>query len=710
MKRMKVWLVLLLAITMIVQCVALAETGWVEKKNGSKVLFSNSGKKVAGWYLEDGNWYYLKNNGMLADGWIRLTTGIYHADAEGHIDEGWQRYKGIWYKLCMVNEGTEEEPSFVLRWFYVDGSEELPFGTKTLAGKTYNVENKKQPLKGWTQFDGAKIYFNEDGTADTGWKEIDGSLYFFDLTGRMTKGKVYIEGEYYAFDGKGLLKDKAQENAVLAKIAEKEESVNDKPANKKPDVTKDDNKPAEDNNTPTGNDDNKPVEDETPKPVVETKTESVEETIPYETEYRNDNTRYPEDGNKTLQAGKNGTKVITYKVVYTDGVVTSREKTGEKVTAEPVKEIVSVPCKGHTVETKEETKEESVPFTTETREDNTRFKGEPDLVVQEGKNGVKTYVYTVTYTDGVETSRVLKSENVTTSPVNKIVSVAVKEHVTTTTEETETESVPFETEYVEDSSRYESDGEVVTREGVNGVRTKVYTVVKTDGVETSRTLKSDEVTTQPVNKIISRGTKKSNTKNITVTEEIPYETEERDWPTYEVGHNVVAQEGVNGVKEIVYKVTYDEAGNELSREKVSETVTTQPQKKIICVGSGVSTYEYEAVSIDLSPWMHGTRSSALDAGCQSQAMTMAKNGAVAHTGQDSQGESVGGWSSASAAASGVAAHGGETLAWSTNWGAGSVKVTKHKPNGATVVGYYACAAGSGEIMSPEQNEDNAEGE
>ncbi len=346
----------------------------------------------------------------------------------------------------------------------------------------------------------------------------------------------------------------------------------------------------------------------------------------------------------------------------------------------------------------EETKEESVPFSTETREDDSRFKGEPDLVVQEGKNGVKTYVYTVTYTDGVETGRALKSENVTTQPVNKIVSVAVKEHVTTTMEETETETIAFETEYVDDNTRYETDGEVVTREGVNGVRTKVYTVVKTDGVETSRTLKSDNVTTQPVNKIISRGTKKNNTKTVTETEVIPFETEEQDDPYLEVGQNVLGQDGVNGEKEVVYKVTYDDAGNEVSREKVSEIVIKQPQAQIMCVGSGVSTYDYEPVTLDLSPWMHGTRSSGLDSACQNQAMTMAKNGAVSHSGQGSQGESVGGWSSASAAASGVAAHGGESLAWSEHWGVGCVKVTKHKPNGHTIVGYYACAAGGGAFL------------
>ena len=381
----------------------------------------------------------------------------------------------------------------------------------------------------------------------------------------------------------------------------------------------DDEKPAEEE-TPTGEDDEKPAEDETPGPVVETKEETVEEAIPYETVYRYDDTR---------------------------------------------------------------------------------FRGEPNLVLQEGKDGVKTCVYTVIYTDGVETSRVLKSENVTISPVSKIIGVAAKGHETMTSEETETESIPFETEYDDDDTRYESEGEIVTREGVNGVRTKVYTVVKTDGLETSRTLKSDEVTTQPVNKVISRGTRKGTVKTVTITEEIPFETEERDWPTGEVGNTVVARDGANGEKEIVYKVACDEDGNEVSREKVSETVTKEPQSKVICIGTGISTYEYEYVILDLSPWMHGTRSSSLDEACMAHAMKMAKEGRVFHSGQNAPGESVGGWSTESEAARGVAAHGGYTLAWLSRWGVGCVKVTIHKPNGGTVIGYYACATGGGEFLSPD---------
>ncbi len=653
MKRIKAFVVMVFTILLVVQYIAIADTGWVEKKN-ERILFSSTGKQVNGFYQEGTDWYYLRKKGMLRNGWIRLETGLYHADAEGHIDEGWQKYKGIWYTLCKVNIGTEEEPEMIFRWFYVDGSEEMPFGKQEIAGRRYDVTNTKSPLVGWTQYEGEKIYFNEDGTADVGWKETDGSLMYFDLTGRVVKNrKVYIDGEYYAFSGKGLLKDAPQAEAVIAKADRtgtgegKEESPTAKPADdpaptaKPADNPSPTNKPADDPDptakpaddpAPTA----KPADDPSPtakpaenpdpttqlaeksEPVVTKETVTITEEIPFETEYRNDDTRYPEDGNQTVQAGVNGRKSVTYTVTYTDGVETAREKTGEQITDQPVTEIISVPCKGHNVEVREETKEESVPFTTETREDSTRIKGEPDQVIQEGQNGVKTYVYTVTYTDCVETGRTLKSESITTQPVNKIVSVA-------------TGTAPE------------------------------YTV-----------------------------------SYVTETVEIPYGTVEQEEELEYRGKRYVGNVGVVGEKEIRYEIKTDASGNQVSKTVVSETITKDPIDEVVIVGTFVPTYTTSVVPISL-PGMHGERSSSLDADCVAWAQTMANNQKVEHSGPIGS-ESVGAWSSASAAASGVAAHGGTCIAWSEYWGAGCVALTETLPEGGSHTIYFACARSAGGIL------------
>ena len=639
MKHVKVFTALVLAILLIAQCAAFAaDTGWTDR-GSNRFLFDQNGKKVTGWYQEGNDWYYMNYQGKMAKGWFRLTTGIYHADDDGKITEGWQRFKGIWYVMRKVNIGTEEEPEEVFRWFYVDGSDEMPFGKRELAGRTYNVENKKERLVGWKIHEEEKAYFDEDGTMDVGWKEIDGNLYYFDLTGRMVKSrKYYINGEYYAFTGKGLLKDETQAETVRASAGtgNKQETTkgpgstttSDKTQKPEttPSVTTSASNPTqkpEDTTTttttvePTKKPDVTPTEK--PAPVVTTKTETTEESVPYETEYQNDDTRYPEDGNKTIQAGKNGTKTITYSVTYTDGVETSREKTGETITVSPVKEIISVPCKGHAVEVKEETKEETIAFTTETQNDDSRIEGEADQVIQEGVNGKIVTVYTVTYTDGVETGRVVKSEN-RTEPVKKIISHATGKKPTTTT------------------------------------------------------------------------------KTVIETEEIPYTSETEESNTMYKGETAVVQEGRNGTKDVTYEIVLDSNGNQISKTAISETVTKVMKPEIVYVGTFVPTVSYDYVDISL-PGMNGTRDGGLDATCKAQAMSMAKNGLVEHSGNTGV-ESVGGWASASAAASGVAAHGGDALAWSEHWGAGCVKVSITSPSGNTSTVYYACAQGSGASLKP----------
>ncbi|WP_192872537.1 G5 domain-containing protein, partial [Streptococcus suis] len=92
---------------------------------------------------------------------------------------------------------------------------------------------------------------------------------------------------------------------------------------------------------------------------------------------------------------------------------------------------------------------------------------------------------------GTETGRVVKSDTITTPAVNKVIKVGTKKTaapVVTTEEISETKPVPFETIREEDPN-LEAGKEVVAIEGKEGVRTIVYIVTKTDGVETSRVVK-----------------------------------------------------------------------------------------------------------------------------------------------------------------------------------------------------------------------------
>jgi resuscitation-promoting factor RpfB len=72
---------------------------------------------------------------------------------------------------------------------------------------------------------------------------------------------------------------------------------------------------------------------------------------------------------------------------------------------------------------------------------------------------------------------------------------------------TVTQSIPFKTTRIDDSSLPQGTTKVRTQ-GVNGSKTLTYEVTFTDGAETSRKLVREVVTKQPVTKVILVGTKK----------------------------------------------------------------------------------------------------------------------------------------------------------------------------------------------------------
>ena len=75
-----------------------------------------------------------------------------------------------------------------------------------------------------------------------------------------------------------------------------------------------------------------------------------------------------------------------------------------------------------TVEVKEESKTEEVAFQSTKSTDATLPVGE-EKVIRAGVKGVRTIVWTVTYTNGVETARTVKSDAVTTPAVDELIAV-----------------------------------------------------------------------------------------------------------------------------------------------------------------------------------------------------------------------------------------------------------------------------------------------
>ena len=318
-------------------------------------------------------------------------------------------------------------------------------------------------------------------------------------------------------------------------------------------------------------------------PKVEHQEITTTEEIPYASRTET-NADLAEGTRNVKQAGVKGIKTITWDITLTDGKETARTKKSEKVTKEPVEEIIEVGTKKTGVEIKETvTVEEKVAFKEETKVDPTLDKGQTR--VEEGEEGIDEVTYEVTKVDGVEKSRKEVSRKTKKVAKNKITYTGSKA-VVTTKEVTKTEEVAFQTREVENALLAEGVRRVKTA-GQKGVRTIVETVTYTDGVETGRVEKSNTITTPAVDEVIEVGTKKAavvTTKEETKTEEVAFQTKEVTNSDLPEGSRQVKTAGKKGVRTIVYTVTYTD-GVETGRVEKSNTITTPAVDEVIEVGT-----------------------------------------------------------------------------------------------------------------------------
>jgi len=330
------------------------------------------------------------------------------------------------------------------------------------------------------------------------------------------------------------------------------------------------------------------IEVGTKKTGVETKeTLTVEEKVAFKEETKVDPAL--DKGQTRVEEGEEGVDEVTYEVTKVDGVEKSRKEVSRK-TKKAAKNKITYTGGKAVVTTKEVTKTEEVAFQTREVENALLAEG-VRRVKTAGQKGVRTIVETVTYTDGVETGRVEKSNTITTPAVDEVVEVGTKKvvaPVVTTKEETKTEEVAFQTKEVTNPDLPEGTRQVKTA-GKKGVRTIVYTVTYTDGVETGRVEKSNTITTPAVDEVVEVGTKKVvapvvTTKEETKTEDVAFQTKEVTNPDLPEGSRQVKTAGKKGVRTIVYTVTYTD-GVETGRVEKSSTITTPAVDEVVEVGT-----------------------------------------------------------------------------------------------------------------------------
>jgi len=210
------------------------------------------------------------------------------------------------------------------------------------------------------------------------------------------------------------------------------------------------------------------------------------EKIPFKTETKEDPT-LPKGEKKVIQKGVEGEKEIT----------TLEGKSTEKITKQPVNEIIHTGTKGG----KSEVTEKKVPFETIRKDDPTLEEGQ-EKVLQEGVEGV--IKVTTTY-ETQKGEKVKGSEKVTETEavkkVDKIIAVGTKGSKSEVTEK----KVPFETIYKQDPTLKKGE-EKVLQEGVEGVIkvTTTYETQKGKKVDGSEKVTEEKVT-EKVDKIVAQG-------------------------------------------------------------------------------------------------------------------------------------------------------------------------------------------------------------
>ena len=155
----------------------------------------------------------------------------------------------------------------------------------------------------------------------------------------------------------------------------------------------------------------------------------------------------------------------------------------------------------------------------------------------------------------------------------------------TLVEESTTE-IDYKTETTEDPTKY-TDEETVVRNGEKGSQVTKTTYKTVEGVKTDQVLStSTEVTKEPVNQQVSRGTKPIEGTLVEESlEKIPFKEVVKEDDQLKKGLEVVAQEGKEGQKKITKTFNTIKGLKTEDAPKVTEEVIEAPQDRILKRGT-----------------------------------------------------------------------------------------------------------------------------
>ena len=162
--------------------------------------------------------------------------------------------------------------------------------------------------------------------------------------------------------------------------------------------------------------------------------------------------------------------------------------------------------------------------------------------------------------------------------------------------ETSTTDLDYKTETTEDSTKY-TDEETVVRNGEKGSQVTKIIYKTVEGVKTDQVLStSTEVTKEPVNQQVSRGTKPIEGTLVEESlEKIPFKEVVKEDDQLKKGLEVVAQEGKEGQKKITKTFNTIKGVKTEDAPKVTEEILEVPQDKIL--KRGTKSFEKPVLTI-----------------------------------------------------------------------------------------------------------------
>ena len=162
--------------------------------------------------------------------------------------------------------------------------------------------------------------------------------------------------------------------------------------------------------------------------------------------------------------------------------------------------------------------------------------------------------------------------------------------------ETSSTDLDYKTETIEDPTKY-TDEETVVRNGEKGSQVTKTTYKTVEGVKTDQVLStSTEVTKEPVNQQVSRGTKPIEGTLVEESlEKIPFKEVVKEDDQLKKGLEVVAQEGKEGQKKITKTFNTIKGVKTEDAPKVTEEILEAPQDKIL--KRGTKSFEKPVLTI-----------------------------------------------------------------------------------------------------------------